>query len=182
MMVFTIPNALSALRIAGVPVFFWLIVGAQRDGAAVVLLAVSGLTDYLDGYLAKRLGQESRLGELLDPIADRLYIVAALVALLIRDLVPIWVVIALVGRDLAMTVFMGYLKTRGVTGLPVHFIGKAATLNVLYSLPLLLLSTFDGITGQVAHIIGWAFLVWGIALYWYSSLLYVRQARSVGLL
>lgn len=181
-MIFTIPNALSALRIAGVPVFFWLIVGPQRDGAAVLLLAASGFTDYLDGYLAKRLNQYSRLGELLDPIADRLYIMAALVALFLRGIIPLWVVVALVGRDLAMTAFLGFLKTKGITGLPVHFAGKAATLNLLYSLPLLLLSTFEGAVGHVAHAIGWAFLLWGVVLYWYSSVLYVRQARAAGLL
>lgn len=181
-MILTIPNALSALRIAGVPVFFWLIVGPERDGAAVLLLAASGLTDYLDGYLAKRLNQFSRLGELLDPIADRLYIMAAILALSLRGIIPVWVVVALVGRDLAMTALMGFLKTKGITGLPVHFVGKAATLNVLYSLPLLLLSTFDGTIGQVAHAFGWAFLLWGVALYWHSSVLYVRQARAAGLL
>lgn len=181
-MVFTIPNALSALRIAGVPLFYWLIVGPHRDGLAVALLAASGFTDYLDGYLAKRLNQHSRLGELLDPIADRLYILAALAALWTRGIVPTWVVVVLVGRDLAMTVFMAYLKSKGVTGLPVHFVGKAATLNILYSLPLLLLSTFDGVVGHVSHIAAWSFLMWGVATYLYASLLYVQQARRAGLL
>lgn len=181
-MVLTIPNALSAARIAAVPLFFWLIVGPERDGLAVLVLAVSGLTDYLDGYLAHRLNQHSRLGELLDPIADRLYIVAALVALLMRDILPVWVFVVLIGRDLAMTALMAYLKTTGVTGLPVHFLGKAATLNVLYSIPLLLLSTFDGSVGRVAHIAAWSFLLWGIALYIQSALIYVAQARKAGLL
>ena len=89
--VWTIPNALSALRLLGVPLFLWLLLGPQADGWAVVVLMVSGATDWLDGKLARALGQSSKLGALLDPAADRLYIVATLVAFVIRDVVPFWV-------------------------------------------------------------------------------------------
>lgn len=171
----TIPNALSALRLLGVPVFFWLIVGPQNDGLALIILIISSFTDWLDGYLARRLNQFSRLGELLDPLADRLYVVAALIALYIRGLLPVWVVAALILRDVAMSLLLIYLKRFGITGVPVHFVGKAATMNLLYALPLILLGTFSGQVGQVAHVIGWAFLLWGVAMYWYAGLLYFHQ-------
>lgn len=171
----TIPNALSALRLLGVPVFFWLIVGPENDGLALVILIFSSFTDWLDGFLARKLNQFSRLGELLDPLADRLYVVAALAALYIRDLLPIWVVVALILRDVLMSLLLIYLKRFGITGIPVHFVGKAATMNLLYALPLVLLGTYSGLVGQVAHVFGWAFLIWGITMYWYAGLLYYRQ-------
>lgn len=171
----TIPNALSALRLLGVPVFFWLIVGPESDGLALAILIVSSFTDWLDGYLARRLNQFSRLGELLDPLADRLYVVAALAALYIRDLIPIWVVVLLIFRDVLMSILLLYLKRFGITGVPVHFVGKAATMNLLYALPLVLMGTFSGLVGQLAHVFGWAFLIWGITMYWYAGALYFRQ-------
>ena len=171
----TIPNVLSGLRLLGVPIFFWLIVGPQSDGLALFILIVSAFTDWLDGYLARKLNQFSRLGELLDPLADRLYVVAALVALYVRGLLPVWVVALLIARDVAMACLLIFLKRFGITGVPVHFVGKAATMNLLYALPLILLGTFSGQVGQIAHIIGWAFLLWGIAMYWYAGLLYFQQ-------
>ena len=171
----TIPNALSGFRLLGVPVIFWLIVGPENDALAGIILIVSSFTDWLDGYLARKLNQFSRLGELLDPLADRLYVVAALAALYIRDLLPVWVVVALLLRDALMSLLLVYLKRFGVTGVPVHFVGKAATMNLLYALPLILLGTFSGLVGQLAYIFGWAFLIWGITMYWYAGLLYFRQ-------
>ena len=175
----TIPNALSGLRLLGVPVFFWLIVGPQNDGIALVVLIISSFTDWLDGYLARRLNQFSRLGELLDPLADRLYVVAALAALYIRGLLPLWVVATLILRDVAMSGLLIYLKRYGITGVPVHFVGKAATMNLLYALPLILLGTFAGLVGQVAQVFGWAFLLWGITIYWYAGYLYFRQVYQM---
>lgn len=177
--VFTIPNVLSAARLVGVPVFLWLILVPHADGWAIALLIVSGITDYLDGYLARRLGQVSRLGQLLDPIADRLYIVATLVGLLVRGIVPWWLVVILLGRDVVMAVVLWRLKRVGVVGLPVHLIGKAATLCLLYAFPLLLLG--DGVGGfaMACRVFGWAFALWGTGLYWWAAVLYVEQARRV---
>lgn len=155
--------------------------GPEKDGIALTVLVVSAFTDWLDGFLARRLNQFSRLGELMDPLADRLYVFAAIVALFIRDIIPIWVLIALVLRDLSLSFLLIYLKRFGINGLPVHFPGKAATMNLLYALPLLLLSTFNGSVGGVAHIVGWAFLIWGIAMYWYGAMLYYNQVRKLEL-
>lgn len=169
------------MRLLGVPVFFWLIVGPELDEVALIVLVVSGFTDWLDGYLARRLNQFSRLGELMDPLADRLYVFAAVVALYLRDVLPLWVLIALVVRDLSLSGLLIYLKRFGIFGLPVHFPGKAATMNLLYALPLLLLSTFDGVVGEIAHNVGWAFLIWGISMYWYAASLYFIQVKNLDL-
>jgi cardiolipin synthase len=101
--------------------------------------------------------------------------VAAVLALFIRDLIPLWVVVALLSRDVLMSLVLLYLKRFGITGIPVHFVGKAATMNLLYALPLILLGTFSGPVGQLAHVFGWAFLIWGITMYWYAGLLYYLQ-------
>lgn len=177
--VLTVPNLLSMLRLIGVPVFLWLILVPKADGWAIVLLAVSGFTDFLDGYLARRWNQISRLGQLLDPIADRLYILATLVGLLLRDIVPLWFVVLLLGRDLVMAVVLAVLKRVGITGLPVHFVGKAATFCLLYAFPLLLLG--DGPAGwqTACRVFGWAFAIWGTALYWWAGVLYIEQARRI---
>ena len=152
--VFTIPNLLSMARLLGVPIFLWLILVPQADGLAVALLVVSGITDYLDGYLARRLNQISRLGQLLDPIADRLYILAILVGLRVRDIIPWWLVALLIGRDVVMAVVLVLLKRVGIVGLPVHFVGKAATFCLLYAFPLILLGAGDGSLELVSRIFG----------------------------
>src|SRR5262249_9513153 len=138
----TIPNVLSVLRLLGVPLFLWAIL-SERDGLALLVLALSGVTDYLDGKIARRFNMESRLGQFLDPIADRLYILTTLLGLLWRDIIPLWFVVALVAREVVMALMLLYLRTRGQLGLPVHYVGKAATFNLLYAFPLLLLAQRD---------------------------------------
>ena len=177
--VLTVPNLLSALRLLGVPLFLWLILGPQADALAIVVLALAGFTDWLDGYLARKWHQISRLGQLLDPVADRLYILATLVGLLLRGIVPLWFVILLVSRDVIMSMLLVVLKGRGVTGLPVHFLGKAATFCLLYAFPLLLLGDGTGWLADTAKVVGWAFAVWGTALYWWAAVLYIGQARRI---
>ena len=177
--VFTVPNLLSMARLLGVPLFLWLILVPQADGWAVLLLLVAGATDWLDGYLARKWNQISRLGQLLDPIADRLYILATLIGLLLRDIIPWWLVALLVSRDIVMAAVLAVLKRRGITGLPVHFIGKAATFNLLYAFPLLLLGDGPGTFALVCKVLGWAFAIWGTALYWWGAVLYIEQARRI---
>jgi len=177
--VLTVPNLLSALRLLGVPLFLWLILGPQADALAIVVLALAGFTDWLDGYLARKWHQISRLGQLLDPVADRLYILATLVGLLLRGIVPLWFVVLLVSRDVIMSMVLVVLKGRGVTGLPVHFLGKAATFCLLYAFPLLLLGDGTGWLADTAKVVGWAFAVWGTALYWWAAVLYIGQARRI---
>ncbi|HET8665000.1 MAG TPA: CDP-alcohol phosphatidyltransferase family protein [Nocardioides sp.] len=177
--VWTVPNALSFLRLLGVPLFLWLVLGPEADGWALALLAASGVTDYLDGYLARRLGQTSRLGQVLDPVADRLYILAVVIGLAIRDVVPWWFAVVLPLRDLLLWGLVPILRTRGYSALPVHFLGKAATFNLLYAFPLLLLGDGTGDTATLAKVFGWAFAGWGIGLYWWAGVLYAYQVYKL---
>jgi cardiolipin synthase len=176
--VVTLPNALSVLRLVGVPFFLWLVLN-EHDAAAVIVLMVSGFTDWLDGKIARRWNQMSRVGQLLDPAADRLYILATLIGLTVRDVVPLWLTLVLVGRDVLLAPTIPVLKRYGYGPLPVHFLGKAATFNLLAGFPLLLLGEGDSTVSQVAHAFGWAFAIWGTALYWWAGVLYVLQFRQV---
>lgn len=176
--VLTVPNILSLLRLVGVPFFLWLVL-AEYDGAAVLVLVVSGFTDWLDGQIARKFGQMSRVGQLLDPAVDRLYILATLIGLTIRGVVPIWLTVALVARDVFLATTLPVLRRHGYGPLPVHFLGKAATFNLLAGFPLLLLGEGDSLVSQVAHAFGWAFAIWGTTLYWVAGILYVVQVRQV---
>jgi cardiolipin synthase len=173
--VWTVPNALSMVRLLGLPLFLWLVLGPQADGWALGVLMASGVTDYLDGYLARRLDQASRLGQILDPVADRLYILAVVIGLALRDIVPWWFAIILPLRDVLLWGLVPILRTRGYSALPVHFLGKAATFNLLYAFPLLLLGDGTGSAATLAKVFGWAFAGWGIGLYWWAGVLYAYQ-------
>jgi len=181
--ILTIPNGISVARLAGVPVFLWLVLGprtATADDWAVGLLIVAGLSDWLDGKIARALNQTSRLGALLDPAADRLYIAATIVALAVRSIIPWWLVAVLAVRELTVGIALATLSRRtGIKGLQVSLAGKAATLCLLYAFPLLFLGNHPGWGGTVARVIGWAFAIWGTALYWQSALLYIAQVRGL---
>jgi len=177
--VLTLPNLLSMLRLAGVPLMLWLILGPHADVLAVVVLALAGISDYLDGFLARRWHQRSRLGQMLDPAADRLYILAALIGLGLRHLIPWWLVVLLVARDCVIALLVPVLKTRGYSSLPVHFLGKAATFTLLYAFPCILLGSSPASWAVAFRMVGWAFALWGTALYWYAAVLYVRQTYDL---
>jgi cardiolipin synthase (CMP-forming) len=174
----TVPNALSLLRLAGVPLFLWLLLGPHDDLLAVLVLAVSGFTDWLDGKLARLLNQSSRLGALLDPAVDRLYTLSTLLAFAVREILPWWVVDVLIGRDLVLLFTLPVLRYYGYGPLPVRYVGKAATLCLLYAFPLLLLThDVHGWVGAVAQAFAVAFTGWGSALYLWSGMLYLLQVR-----
>ncbi|MFE5503228.1 CDP-alcohol phosphatidyltransferase family protein [Amycolatopsis japonica] len=170
-----VPNMLSILRLAGVPVFLWLLLGPKEDGWALALLVFSALTDWLDGKLARWLNQMSRLGQLLDPAADRLYILATLIAFLIRDIIPWWLVVPLVVREAVLGVCVLLLRRRGFAPPEVTYIGKGATFVLMYAFPFLLLTQGGSDIAAIARPIGYAFTAWGAVLYVYSGLLYVVQ-------
>jgi cardiolipin synthase len=176
--VLTVPNVISLGRLVLVPVFAVLI-AVGNDGWALVVLAVSGASDWLDGVLARRLGQVSKLGQMLDPAADRLFILVTLLALAWRDLVPWWLVIVLVARDVVLLGLFAVVARHGYGPLPVHLAGKAGTFALLYAFPLLLLAEWRAPIGTVSYVLGWAFAWWGVALYWFAGLLYVVQARRL---
>lgn len=177
--VVTIPNALSAARLLGVPLFLWLLLGPHADAAALLVLALSGATDWADGVLARKLNQQSRLGALLDPLADRLYILATLVGLVLRDVIPIWLAGLIVGRDVVLSGSLAVLRRYGYGPPAVHYLGKAATFCLLYAFPLLLLGAHHGTVADVARPIAWAFTIWGTALYLWAGAVYLAQARRL---
>ncbi|WP_391486558.1 CDP-alcohol phosphatidyltransferase family protein, partial [Amycolatopsis bartoniae] len=172
---FNVPNMLSLLRLAGVPVFLWLLLGPREDGWALALLVFSALTDWLDGKLARWLDQMSRLGQLLDPAADRLYIGATLVAFLVRGIVPWWLVVPLVVRELVVGVCILLLRRNGFLPPDVTYTGKAATFVLMYAFPFLLLTQGGSNVAAVARPIAYAFTAWGCVLYVWSGALYVIQ-------
>ena len=178
----TIPNAISVARLLGVPVFLWLVLGPRStagDWWAVALLIAAGLSDWLDGKIARALNQQSRLGQVLDPAADRLYIAATVIALAIREIIPWWLVGLLAAREVMMAVVLLILRRHGYGTLQVSFAGKTATLALLYAFPLLFLGSHTASYSEACRIAGWAFAIWGSALYWLAAVLYAEQARRL---
>lgn len=172
----TWPNAITGVRALGIPLFIYLALWPQADGWAIFVLAVGGATDYFDGKLARALGQESKLGEILDPTIDRLYIFATLIVLYLRDAIPLWLILTLIIRDAALALVTLVLTAKGKPALKVTFMGKAATFNLLYAFPFLLLALSDSLIGEIAFILGWAFAIWGAALYVATGVSYFLTA------
>jgi cardiolipin synthase len=177
--IWTVPNVISFARLLGVPLFLWLLLVPHADVAAVVVLALGGTSDWIDGYAARRLGQVSRLGELLDPFADRLYILATLVAFTVREVVPWQFTAALLAREAVMAVCLLVLRRHGHGPPQVHYVGKTATFILLAAFPVLLLAHAVPATADVARAVGWGLGWWGLVLYWAAAVLYLAQAASV---
>lgn len=173
--IWTVPNILSLARLLGIPVFLWLVLVEQADVWAFVVLVIAGASDWFDGYLARRLNQQSDLGEILDPLVDRLYILATLIGLALRDVIGWWLVALLVGRDLVLLALLPILRRSGRIALPVTFVGKAGTFALLWGFPLLLLGSLPGTWGTVITAFGWGFALWGTYLYWWAGVRYAQQ-------
>jgi len=177
--IWTIPNILSMLRLALVPVFLvYLVIGDYV--VALVVLVVASLTDLADGYLARKLDQITRLGQLLDPAADRLYIFAALIGLAAQQLVPWWIVVVIVARDVFLLVLGVVLANHGFGPLPVHQLGKVATFALFFGLPVIMLGAAFPAVAPVSEPIGWAITLWGAFLYWWAGVIYaIETARAI---
>ncbi|MGB3369793.1 MAG: CDP-alcohol phosphatidyltransferase family protein [Rhodococcus sp. (in: high G+C Gram-positive bacteria)] len=177
--VLTIPNVLSAVRLLLIPLFLYLLLGPRADGLALAVLLASGATDWLDGKLARVLDQSSRLGAVLDPLVDRLSVVSTLAAFVIRGIIPWWVALILVGRDLVLAATMLIYRRRGLPPPEVIYLGKAATFVIMVALPVLLASTGESAVADVFSPIGYALLVWGTVLYVWTGVLYSYKALLV---
>lgn len=177
--VLTVPNLVTFARLAGVPLFLWLFLGPHADGWAVVVLVIGGSSDWVDGFLARRLGQTSQLGELLDPFADRLYILATLIAFTVRDIVPLWFTLGLVLREVVVGVCILIVRRYGYQAFNVHYVGKAATFLLLFAFPAMLLAEAEPGAAGWAYPVGWSLGLWGIVLYWIAALFYVVQTARV---
>jgi cardiolipin synthase len=176
--IFTVPNVLSFIRLALVPVFLVFIL-LGHDVAALLVLVFSSLTDYLDGVIARSFGQITRLGQLLDPAADRLFIFAALIGLAVRGLLPWWLVVIIVGRDVVLLVLGITLANFGYGPLPVHHLGKVATFCLFYALPILMIGYAFPMVAWLTAPLGWAFAIWGAFLYWWAGIIYLIETGRV---
>lgn len=176
--ILTVPNILSLIRLGLVPVFLVLVIEGQ-DVLALATLVVSSATDYLDGLLARKLNQVSRLGQLLDPAADRLFIFATSLGLALRGVVPWWLVAIVVGRDVMLLILGIVLANFGYGPLPVHYLGKIATFCLFYGLPILMVGQAFPDAVPVTNPLGWAFLLWGAFLYWWAGVIYLAEARRI---
>lgn len=177
--VLTVPNLLSAIRLVLIPVFIYVLLFAHANGWAVAILMFSGASDWADGKIARTMNQSSRLGVLLDPAVDRLYMVTVPVVLAISGIVPWWFVATLVVRDALLAATLPLLRSRGLSALPVTYIGKAATFALMSGFPLVLLGTWDALWSRVIGACGWAFLIWGAYAYLWSFALYAVQTVLV---
>lgn len=177
--VLTVPNAVSVLRLGLIGVFLYVLLVAHADGAAAAILFVGGASDWVDGKLARLLDQSSKLGELLDPAVDRLYMVIVPIALGLHGLVPWWIIGTLLARDGLLALTLPVLRGRGLTALPVTYLGKAATFALMSGFPMILLGQQDPVWSRVLLASGWAFLVWGLYLYLWTFVLYLLQVTMV---
>ena len=168
---FNIPNTLTLLRALGVPLFLYLFLVAQLPVASFLVITMGAITDYLDGKIARALNQTSEFGAKFDPTVDRLYIAAVIIAFAIKDYLPWWLVISIIARDLILAIVIISQRIRGIAFLPVTFLGKAATFNLLYAFPFLLLADLN-LIGIWCYRAGWAFAIWGISLYFYTGMQY----------
>ena len=173
--IFSIPNILSFVRLATVPVFVWLFV-IDETNAAVVLYAAGALTDFLDGYLARRLNAVTELGKILDPLADRIFIVALAVALVASDALPLWLALGLLARDVLLVSAFPFVDKRGIARIPVSFAGKTATAALLFGLTLMAYSETTLPGAGAPYEVGFGFVVGGAVLYWITAFLYAREA------
>ena len=174
----TLPNVLSSIRLALVPVFLVLLL-VGNFAFALIILAVAGITDYLDGYFARRLNQVTRLGQLLDPAADRLYIFSTLIGLAVTQQIPLWLAAVIIARDVMLLVVYPVLATHGYGPLPVHYLGKAGTFALLYAFPLLMLANVWQSASILILPVAWAFALWSVGLYWWAGCVYVIQVRQI---
>ena len=176
--VISVPNALTFLRFLGIPLFIYLTLTVEADGWAIIVLIIGGATDYFDGKLARAWNQTSRFGELADPAIDRLYILAILAVFLMREIIPMWMIVVIVGRDVILGVITILMNRKGYSPFTVTYLGKAATFNLMYAFPFLLLAQNDSAAGTGAYIFGWSFAIWGIALYISTGISYAREGIS----
>jgi cardiolipin synthase len=173
----TAPNAITLVRLACIPLFLWLLFGADRQTLAAVLLAVLGATDWVDGFVARRYGQVSTLGKVLDPVADRVLVVTAVIAIIVHGAVPLWFGVATLAREVVVSGAVLLLASLGAARIDVLWIGKAGTFALMFAYPAFLLA--DGTAGwqEPVRVIAWVVGLTGLALAWAAAASYVPVAR-----
>ena len=175
--VLTVPNVISFSRIALIPVFFLLVVDPDTTTAGVILFAVVIATDWVDGTIARRTGQVTELGKMLDPVADRLAIAAGIIALVIRGVFPLWAAVAILARDAVVLLAGAYVLSRTHVRLDVRWIGKVATFSLMVAVPAISWGALDRPLGAAGTTIGWVCFTVGIVEYYLAAFAYARDAR-----
>lgn len=176
--VLTVPNVLSVLRLLCAPAFLWLLFGRDDRFGAALLLGALGATDWVDGFVARRFHQVSNLGKILDPVADRLLLTIAIVAILIDGAVPRWVAVAVLVREVLIAVATLVLAAAGAARIDVSWVGKAGTFCNLVAFPFFLGGASTISWHTTAQTLGWVFVVPGVVLSWYAAATYVPIARD----
>lgn len=173
--VLTIPNLISVARLLCVPLFLWLLFAKEERLAAGYLLAGLGITDWVDGYIARHFNQVSTIGKVLDPAADRIMLGVAIVALMIDDDVPVWLGAAVIVREVLISGAVVALAALGARRIDVQWVGKAGTFALMIAFPLFLASNAGW--GDTARVLAWGFAIPGLVLSWYAALMYIPMAR-----
>jgi CDP-diacylglycerol--glycerol-3-phosphate 3-phosphatidyltransferase len=176
--VVTVPNLLSAVRILLIPVFVGLIVHHGTEAPGLLLLGAVVATDWVDGYIARRTGQVTNLGKLLDPVADRLALAAGLVALVVRHAFPLWAALLVIVRDALILLAGGAILLRRKVRIDVRRVGKAATLGLMFGIPLIAWGNFGLTLHAAATAAGWVFYAAGIVLYYAATIAYALDMRA----
>jgi cardiolipin synthase len=175
--VLTVPNAISALRIALIPVFVALILGDGTEAAGLLLLGFVLATDWVDGVIARRTGQVSNLGKILDPVADRLAIAAGLIAVVVAGLFPLWAALLILVRDAVVLGAGVVVAARWRVRIDVRWIGKVATAGLMCAIPAISLSRLDFELANVVGVLGWVAFWIGIVLYYAAVVIYAVDVR-----
>ena len=175
--IFTVPNVITLVRLLCIPLFLWLLFGAHRQTAAAILLAVLGATDWVDGFVARRYGQVSTFGKVLDPTADRILVGTAVISIMIYGAVPLWFGIATIAREVLVSAMVLLLAAMGAARIDVLWVGKAGTFGLMFAYPTFLLG--DGTAGwqEPIRVIGWVTGLVGLALAWWAAGSYIAPAR-----
>ena len=175
--ILTAPNVITLVRLACIPLFLWLLFGAHRQSAAAVLLGVLGATDWVDGYVARRFGQVSTFGKVLDPTADRLLVGTAVISIMVYGAVPLWFGIATIAREVLVSVMVVLLAAFGAARIDVLWVGKAGTFGLMFAYPTFLLAYGDATWQEPFKVIAWVTGLTGLALAWYAAASYIEPAR-----
>jgi len=175
--ILTIPNVITVVRLLCLPVFLWLLFHEENRAAAAWLLGGLGATDFLDGYVARHFHQTSKLGKVLDPVADRVLLFTAILAILYDGTVPVWFAIAVLAREIAISIATLALAALGAKRIDVTWYGKAGTFANMFAFPLFLGSHSTASYADVCGFLAWCFAIPGLVLSYYALFLYIPLAR-----
>lgn len=171
----TIPNLLSFLRLALIPVFLVLLVVGQY-GFALLVLVFSSATDFVDGFVARKFNQVTRLGQLLDPAADRLFIFSTLIGLAWTQIIPWWLAGVIFAREFLLLILGIMLANHGYGPMPSHHLGKMGTFALLTAMPIFVVAAAFPEASDIALAFAWAGALWGVFLYWWAGIIYALEA------